>query len=55
MPMGIQSRHTYSGLVSSETASREKEACLLVNTGEGERERSGAIQAWGLGDTNYYV
>ena len=39
MPTGIQSRRTYSGLVSSETASRE-EARLLVNTGEGER-------AWG--------
>ena len=39
MPMGIQSRRTYNGLVSSETASREKEACLLVNTGDGERER----------------
>ena len=37
MPMGIQSRRTYNGLVSSETASREKEARLLVNTGEGER------------------
>lgn len=39
MPMGIQSRRTYNGLVSSETASREKEARLLVNTGDGERER----------------
>ena len=38
MPMGIQSRRTYNGLVSSETASREKEARLLVNTGDGERE-----------------
>lgn len=36
MPMGIQSRHTYNGLVSSEMASREKESRLLVNTGEGE-------------------
>lgn len=28
----------------------------LMVTNEGrERERSGAIQAWGLGDTNYYI